>query len=165
MTNCRKPRQRIFRKLARDTEFDDLVGAERFDQLGGRSERDHFSMVHDRDAVAETRRFFHVVGCQQDRCRHRRGIFRRCPTTRDALADRVRWSVRPETAAPDRLRAHKQLRALFLSTGEFAYARVSFFFQPDRLNNFIDAVTALIETAKEPQGLDDCHLFCQLRFL
>src|SRR5690349_19772656 len=66
MINCWKTRQRLVCKLARDTEFDDLIRAERFDQLSGRSERNDFSVIHDRDAVAETRRFFHVVGCQQD---------------------------------------------------------------------------------------------------
>src|ERR1043166_1103610 len=59
--------QRIFCKLMRDTELDDLIGAKGFDQLGRRAERDHFSVVHDRDAVAETRRLFHVMCRQENR--------------------------------------------------------------------------------------------------
>src|SRR6185503_18151322 len=59
--DCRKSLQRIFCKLLRDTEFYDLIGAERFNQLGRRSECDHLPVVHDRNAVAKTCGFFHVV--------------------------------------------------------------------------------------------------------
>src|ERR1051325_6553761 len=67
MIDSGKLLQRIFCKLLCDTELDDLIGAERFDQLGRRAECDHFSVVHDRDAIAETRRLFHVVRRQENR--------------------------------------------------------------------------------------------------
>src|ERR1044072_9540578 len=67
MIDSGKLLQLIFCKLLCDTELDDLIGAERFDQLGRRAECDHFSVVHDRDAIAETRRLFHVVRRQENR--------------------------------------------------------------------------------------------------
>src|SRR5678815_628995 len=70
--------QRIVSKFLSGAEFNDLISAERFDQLGGCPERNDFSMVHDRDAITEARRFLHVMSRQQNR-----------PTTRTKLFDYV----------------------------------------------------------------------------
>src|SRR5689334_15078739 len=66
MTNCRQPFHRIVCKFFCHTELNNLISAERFDQLRRCPECDHFSMVHDGDAIAEARRFFHVVRGQKN---------------------------------------------------------------------------------------------------
>ena len=53
-------------RLFADRELDDVLGAERGNQLARRSERDHLSVVDHRDAIAEPGRFFHVVRGQQN---------------------------------------------------------------------------------------------------
>src|SRR5687767_6546106 len=50
-----------------DLQADDLLGADRPLQGGGRVERDDLSVIDDRDAVAQLVRLFHVVRREQDR--------------------------------------------------------------------------------------------------
>ena len=50
-----------------DRELDDVLGAERGDQLARRAERDDLAVIHDRDAVAQPRRLLHVVRGEQHR--------------------------------------------------------------------------------------------------
>ena len=55
--------------------------------------------------------------------------------------------------------------SLFLTAGEFANARVSRLFECDGMNNLINVVTTLVETAKQTQRLDDRHFLGELCFL
>ena len=54
-------------RLFVNCELDDVFGTERGNQLARRTERDHFSVVHHRYAIAESRCFLHVVSGQQYR--------------------------------------------------------------------------------------------------
>ena len=44
-----------------DIELDDFMCAERLDQFRRRAQCDDLAVIHDRDAIAESRGFFHVV--------------------------------------------------------------------------------------------------------
>src|ERR1043166_6950530 len=66
MTHGWKIRQGIVGDLFCDSKFDDLIRAQRFDQLERRSQSDYLSVVHNRHAVTETRRRFHVVGSEEN---------------------------------------------------------------------------------------------------
>ena len=57
--------QRLRRSIGR--ELDDVLGAERRDQLARRPERDDLAVVHDRHAIAQPLRFVHVVRREHDR--------------------------------------------------------------------------------------------------
>src|SRR6185503_6707569 len=138
MSNGGKTLQRIFCKFLCDTEFYDLIRSERFDQISRRAERDHFSMIHDGDAIAETRRLFHVVSRQKN-----------CAATGAKFFDDVpERETRLRIEPGGRLIKKQQLRIAYERTGdseslsltarEFAYTRVSFLFQRDSTNNFID---------------------------
>ena len=105
-------------------------------------------MVHDRDAIAEARGLFHVVSCQKS-----------CATTGAKLLDDVPQRETCLWIKPGgRLIEKQQLRiadertsnseSLFLPARKLADSRVSFFFERDGVNNFVDAVPALLETAK-----------------
>jgi hypothetical protein len=47
-------------------EVDDMLTPEPGNQFLGCAERDHLTAIDDRDAIAQTFRFVHVVRCQQD---------------------------------------------------------------------------------------------------
>src|SRR6185369_7077001 len=141
MSNGGKTFQSIFGKFFRDTEFYDLIGAERFDQISRRAECDHFPMIHDGDAIAETRRLFHIVSRQKNGAATGAKFF-------DDVPEReTRLRIEPG----GRLIKKQQLRiayertgnseSLFLTTREFADTSVTFLFQRDSMNNFIDVVT------------------------
>jgi hypothetical protein len=54
---------------------------------------------------------------------------------------------------------------LLLSAGEFADTRVTFFFERDGVNDFVDVVTTLVKAAEQPQSLGYGHFLGKLRFL
>ena len=66
-TRQRRQLAGIDRRFVRNGEFDDVLGAERLDQLARRAERDQPAAIHDADAIAERMRFVHVVRRDQDR--------------------------------------------------------------------------------------------------
>jgi hypothetical protein len=56
----------VHRRPPADGELHHVLGVEGRNQLSGRAERDHPAMVHDRDAVAEALRLFHIVSGEQN---------------------------------------------------------------------------------------------------
>ena len=91
--------RRRSRDAVAERELDDVLGAERRDQLARRAERDQLALVHDADAIAELVRFVHVVRGDQDGAAVARETARAPPTAGAATADRGRSSARRETAA------------------------------------------------------------------
>src|SRR5215211_5286566 len=151
MTDRRKAPQRIVCKGVGSAELYNLIGAKRFNQLGRCSERDDFPMVHNRHAVAESRRFFHVVSGQKDRATTGAKFFHDVPKRQTCLWIKPGgWLVKKQQFGITYERTGN-CESLLLTTREFAYARVSFLFEGYRLNNLINAVTKLVKTAKQTQ--------------
>src|SRR6185312_223626 len=63
----RAQRAQIDPPCVRGGKRDDVLGAPRADELARRAERDHLSMIHDRDAVAEPFGLIHIVSGEDDR--------------------------------------------------------------------------------------------------
>src|SRR6185503_3387918 len=129
------------------------------------AECDHFAMVHDRDTVAWACRFFHGMRCQEDRAAARAEFLDDVPQRKTRL--------RIETCS--RLVEKQQFRiadectgngeSLFLTTRELSDSCVPFLFERDGVDNLVNIVTAFVETAKQPQRLDNCHLLGELCLL
>src|SRR5689334_11194351 len=119
-------------------------------------------MVHDRDAIAESRRLLHVVCGQKHRAATRTKFLDDVPQRKTCLRiETSRRFVQEQKLRVTNERARNG-ESLFLTTREFAHTCVSFLLERDSMDNLINIVTALIKAAKQPQGLDDRHLLRQL---
>ena len=85
MSNGRKTSQRLVSNWVCDPEFYDLIRAQRFNQLERRTECDDFPVVHDRHAIAKTRRLFHVVSRQEDSAASRTEFINHVPQRQAGL--------------------------------------------------------------------------------
>jgi len=69
-TGNRRQRARVdlpvFGRVPADGELDNVLAADRGDQLLRRSQRDDFAVIHDGHAVAEALGFFHVMRGEDD---------------------------------------------------------------------------------------------------
>src|SRR6185369_733967 len=115
-------------------------------------------MVHDRDAIAETCRLFHVVSGQKNRAATRAKFFDDVPKRQTRL--RIETSRRLIQKQELRIAVERTFNdeSLFLPTRELTHARVSFLLERDGMNHLVNIMTALVETAKQPQRLDYRHL-------
>ena len=64
--HARQSGQRFLSNFTAGAKFDDLFRTERSDECGRCIERDDASLIHDGDAVAQTRRLFHVMRGQNN---------------------------------------------------------------------------------------------------
>src|SRR6185295_10358530 len=107
-------------------------------------------MVHNRDAVAETCRLFHVMCCQEDRAAAGSEFLDDVPQRKTRLRiETCSWLVEKQEfrIADERTRNGE---SLFLAARELSDSRVSFLLERDRVNNLVHVVTAFVETAKQP---------------
>src|SRR6185436_15332111 len=67
LANAGKGREWTFVDRTPGGELDDVLGADRENQLAWRAEGDDLPVIHDRNPIAQLLRFVHVVRRQQDR--------------------------------------------------------------------------------------------------
>src|SRR5918912_2834834 len=148
-----------------NAELDDLIGVQRFDQLGRRPQGDDAPAIHDRHAVAQSRRLFHVVRREDDRAAAGPELLNDLPESQSRL--RVK--------AGRRLIKKEQLRIvderasdgepLLLPARQFPVAHPALLFQPHCADHFIDGTAPFVKAAKEAKDLFNRQLLCELCFL
>src|SRR2546426_5957820 len=148
-----------------DRELDDVLRAERGDQLARRPKRNDLAVIHDRDAVAQALGFLHVVGREQHG-----------PAVRAEPADDFpQLPSRLRIQAGRRLIEEQQLgfaderardgEALLLTARERHDARLALFLQLDEGEHFIDGVRLPVERSEQREDLADRQLVGELGFL
>src|SRR2546427_12949888 len=148
-----------------DRELDDVLRAERGDQLARRPKRNDLAVIHDRDAVAQALGFLHVVGREQHG-----------PAVRAEPADDFpQLPSRLRIQAGRRLIEEQQLgfaderardgEALLLAARERHDARLALFLEPDEREHLVDRVRLPVERPEQRQHLADLELVGELGFL
>src|SRR6185436_6219275 len=165
MTNRGKTRQCIVSDLLRDAKFDDLICAQRFDQLGWRAQRNDFPMIHDRYAVAQPGSLFHIVCSQQDGAAAFTKSVDDIPKRQASL--RIQTSRR--FIEEEKLRVAHQCTSnrqpLFLTAREFSDTCVSFLLKCYCFNDIFHRMPTVVEAAKESQCLKHRDLLGELCLL
>src|SRR6185436_12407515 len=140
-------------KLPLNAELDDLISAQRIDQRRGCAERDHPSMVHYRNPIAQPGGFLHVVRGQD---------YRAASGPEDLYyAPELQSSLRVETCG--RLIEKEKVRvadqgagngeSLFLTARQLTDAAVPLLFEFDSSNHLVYRMTPFVKAPKNPQGL------------
>ncbi len=146
-------------------ELDELHEAERVDQRAGRPERDDLAAIHDRDAVAERRRFFHVMRGDE----HGAAPFAEMLDDLPQRLSRARIEARGGLVEKEELRITDQRAregdALALAAGELAEVLLPLFAELNELDELVHAATLRVEGAKQEQHLLDHELVGELRIL
>src|SRR6185295_1779126 len=122
-------------------------------------------MVHNRDAVAETCRLFHVMCCQENRAAAGAEFLDDVPQRKSCLRIETcsRLVEKQEFRIADERTGNGE--SLFLAARKLSDSSVPFLLERDSVNNLVNVVTAFVETAKQPQRLDNRHLLGKLCFL
>ncbi len=122
-------------------------------------------MIDDRHAVAEPLGLFHVVRCQEHRASGREVRLDDLPQLdpRLRIEARRRLVEKQEIGFADERARDRE--PLFLSARQFSDASVSLLAKRDLLDRRVDVVAAVIETAKQPDGLFYGELLGELRLL
>ncbi len=158
-------RQAGQRQVPIGQHLDDVLGAQRRYQRGRRVERDDLAVVHDRHAIGQPRRLFHIVGGQEDGAAF--GLERL-----DDLPDLApRLRVEPgrrlvetqETRPPDQRARERQ--PLSLAARELADARARLALERDERHQLGRRTRLLIEGGEEGYRLEHRQLFLEVRLL
>src|SRR6267143_4479192 len=148
-----------------ERELDDVLRAERRDQLAWRAERDDLAVIHDRDAVAQPLGFLHVVRREQ----HGAASGAKPADDLPQLPARVRVETRRRLVEEQQLGlAHQRARhrqPLLLSAGERHHARLPLFVELDEREHFLDRVRLAIKRSKQREYFADRELVGELRCL
>jgi hypothetical protein len=148
-----------------DCELDDVFGAQRGNQLARRAERNDAAMIHDRNAIAESRRFLHVVGGEKHRPSARLQSLDNLPR----LMPRLRVEPGRGLIEEQQLRIADQRaperQPLLLSAREIAHVIRGLLFETNQSKHFWNALAPRVEAAEERDDLDDAQLLGELRFL
>src|SRR5258705_1304504 len=138
---------------------------ERFRQLTRRSQRDHVTVIHDRDAIAKALRFLHVVRRKNDRPAFRLEHRDQVPQ----LPARLRIEAGRRLIQKEKLRISderaRDRKPLLLSTRQSSNTRVALFAQFHLIDDFSDIACVAIEALEERERLIDCELLRQLGVL
>ena len=152
-------------RLFANREFDDVFGAERCDQLARRAERDHFSVVHNRHAIAEPRSFFHVVSGQQHRASARLESFHDLPRLMARLRiEAGRWLVQ-EKQFRITSQCAREGETLLLSSRQRSDVGGSFFLESYEHEQLRDVEAARVKAAEQNHDLADAQLVGKFRLL
>jgi hypothetical protein len=142
-----------------------MLGAKRLDQLEWCAQGDDFSVIDDRDAVAEDLRFVHIVCGEQDRSAARLELRDQIPE----LPARLRIEPGGRLVEKEKIRiAHDcagERNALALSSGQFPEACSTLLVELNETNDVVDSSAARIEAPKQSYRLFDRKLGGKLGFL
>src|SRR5882762_3353701 len=146
-------------------ELDDLICAERGDQLVGSAQGDDPAVIHDGHAITQALGFLHVVRREEDRPARHLELADDLPQ----LAPRLRIEpsrrfVEKEQLGPADERA-RHGEALFLATRERRHARAAFFLELHEREDFVDRVGATVERAEQRDRLGHGEFVGELRLL
>jgi hypothetical protein len=157
--------QGLFLKCTRDAELDDLIRTERCNQLTRCAKRDHATVVHNRQPVAEARSLFHVVRCQDDRSADLPELFDHFPEFQPCLRikSRCRFVKKQEVGIAYQGTGNRQ--ALPLASRELTDARIALFIELDKTDHGINLAPVLVETPEESHSFRDREFLGQLSFL
>lgn len=149
----------------RSRKRDHMFGAPRADELARRAKRDHFSVIHDRDAVAEAFGLIHIVGGEDDRASGGAELLDEIPE----LAARLRVETGRRLIEEEKLgvadEGARERETLLLSARESADAGVLLFLELHEGNHVAHFTAFVEERAEQPNGFFDGELLRELRFL
>jgi hypothetical protein len=142
-----------------------VTRSDRIDELAGRSNGDDVAVIDDRDAIAQSFGFFHVMRRQDDRTSGSLQILDQLPE----LSTRLRIESSGGLVEEKQLRVSNERagnrKSLLLSARETADPRTPLFAELDDADHFVDGATPVVEAAEKTKSLEDGQLLRELRIL
>jgi hypothetical protein len=152
-------------KFAFHSELDYLIGAKRFEQFLRTPQRDHASVIHDGNPVAQSGCLFHVMSGQKDRPATGPEPFYYFPKIQPGLGIKAGRRFVEEQQIGIAYQAARHGEPLLLAARKLADSGPAFFVQCDGRDNIVHVAAAGVEAAEQLYGLFDRELLGKLRLL